>query len=86
MYVILAIWGDLSTLFMITGYRFPIEESNLFKLSQLEKEEVDRLKWIESEKAGYDIGIHRARWIWYTKHRSHWVHHVIQNGGTKDQH
>ncbi len=51
---------------------FPIEQSNLFTEWQLEKAEIMRLKWIESEKAGYDIGWERAYWIWLTRHRAKW--------------
>jgi hypothetical protein len=31
-----------------------------------------RHKWIESEKAGYDIGFERALLDWIVKHRSAW--------------
>jgi len=29
-------------------------------------------KWIESEKAGKDIGFEKALLDWIVKHRSHW--------------
>jgi hypothetical protein len=37
-----------------------------------EREEILRHKWIESEKAGYDIGFERALLDWIVKHRSAW--------------
>jgi hypothetical protein len=38
-----------------------------------ETAEVNRLKWIESEKAGRDIGWARAVWLWTTTHRQAWL-------------
>lgn len=40
---------------------------------KLEREEVEKLKWIESEKAGYDIGYYRAWWLWNMLYRSNWI-------------
>lgn len=37
-----------------------------------EREEILKLKWIESEKAGKDIGFEKALMIWVRKHRSDW--------------
>ena len=34
--------------------------------------EIRKHKWIESEKAGYDIGFERALLDWIVKHRSAW--------------
>lgn len=52
---------------------FPIEQSSMLKTHLLECEQIDKLKWLESEKAGYDVGIYRARWLWLTRHRAAWV-------------
>jgi hypothetical protein len=38
----------------------------------VERQEVLRHKWIESEKAGYDIGFERALLDWTQKYRSAW--------------
>ncbi len=37
-----------------------------------EREEILRHKWLESEKAGYDIGFDRALLGWIVKHRANW--------------
>ena len=37
-----------------------------------EREEILKLKWIESEKAGSDIGIEKALMTWVRKHRNDW--------------
>ena len=36
------------------------------------REEILRHKWIESEKAGCDIGFEQALTDWIIKHRSSW--------------
>ena len=38
-----------------------------------EKQEIDRLKWIESEKQNRDIGYYRAVFLWNEKHRTSWI-------------
>lgn len=40
------------------------------------REELLRYKWIESEKAGYDIGIEKALTDWLLKHRKNWLEHI----------
>ena len=37
-----------------------------------ERDEILRLKWLESEKHGYDIGPEQALMEWITKHRDAW--------------
>jgi hypothetical protein len=37
-----------------------------------EREEILRHKWIESEKAGIDVGFEEALTGWMLKHRSEW--------------
>ena len=49
-----------------------IKNSSLYKEFQAEREEILKHKWIESEKAGYDIGFERALTDWIVKHRSKW--------------
>ena len=59
-----------------SSQRFPDSEllrnSLLFREFTAEREEILRLKWIESEKAGHDIGMERAVTDWVVHHRSDW--------------
>lgn len=48
------------------------ERSSLYKEFLAEREEILRHKWIESEKAGEDIGFERALLDWIRKHRESW--------------
>ena len=49
-----------------------VKNSTLYREFQAEREEIMKHKWIESEKAGYDIGFERALTDWIVKHRSKW--------------
>ncbi len=49
-----------------------VKKSSLYREFQAEREEILRHKWIESEKAGYDIGFERALTDWIIKHRAKW--------------
>jgi hypothetical protein len=49
-----------------------VKESLLYKEFLAEREEILRHKWIESEKAGYDVGFEKALLDWIVKHRSAW--------------
>jgi len=49
-----------------------VKESLLYKEFLAEREEILRHKWIESEKAGYDVGFEKALLDWIVKHRSSW--------------
>ena len=49
-----------------------VQNSTLYREFQAEREEILRLKWLESEKAGYDIGFERALTDWIMKHRAAW--------------
>ena len=42
------------------------------------KNEIMKHKWIESEKAGKDIGFEQALVDWINKHRTGWVIHKIK--------
>ncbi len=46
--------------------------SSLYREFQAEREEILRHKWIESEKAGRDIGFEQALTDWIVKHRLSW--------------
>jgi hypothetical protein len=49
-----------------------LKNSSLYREFQAERDEIMRHKWIESEKAGRDIGFERALTDWIIKHRSKW--------------
>jgi len=49
-----------------------LKSSSLYREFQAEREEILKHKWIESEKAGHDIGFERALTEWIIKHRSNW--------------
>ena len=65
------------------------DSEKLFKNSALyreflsEREEILRHKWIESEKAGYDIGFERALLDWIVNHRSRWRTERLKNKDSK---
>ncbi|MBX3734553.1 MAG: hypothetical protein KF791_18405 [Verrucomicrobiae bacterium] len=56
----------------IRGARALLMNTTLYREFQAEKEEILRHKWIESEKAGYDIGFERALVDWITHYRAGW--------------
>lgn len=49
-----------------------LKNSVLYKEFLAEREEILRHKWIESEKAGRDIGFEKALLDWIVKFRSGW--------------
>ena len=49
-----------------------LKNSSLYREFQAEREEILKHKWIESEKAGHDIGFERALTEWIIKHRASW--------------
>ena len=50
-------------------------DSFLYKEFLAEREEILRHKWLESEKAGQDIGLDKAQLNWIFKFRSSWRAH-----------
>jgi hypothetical protein len=49
-----------------------LKRSSLYREFLAEREEIMRHKWIESEKAGCDIGFEQALTDWIVKHRANW--------------
>ena len=49
-----------------------VKNSVFYKEFVAEREEILKHKWIESEKAGKDIGFEKALLDWMVKHRSNW--------------
>jgi hypothetical protein len=48
-------------------------ESVFYREFLVERDEILRHKWIESEKAGFDIGFEKALLDWVVRHRSSWL-------------
>ena len=55
------------------------QRSSLYHEFLAEREEILRHKWIESEKAGKDIGFERALLDWIRKHREEWRNERASN-------
>lgn len=49
-----------------------IKRSALYREFAAEREEILKHKWLESEKAGRDIGYERALVSWVVHHRAQW--------------
>ena len=49
-----------------------LESSALYKQFLKEREEILKHKWIESEKAGHDVGFEWALLDWNFNHRNSW--------------
>ena len=52
-----------------------LRKSSLYREYMAEREEILRHKWLESEKAGLDVGFEEALTEWMVKHRSQWRKH-----------
>ena len=60
-----------------------VKNSVLYKEFLAEREEILKHKWIESEKAGKDIGFEKALLDWIVKHRSSWRSKRIKEARTE---
>ena len=49
-----------------------LQDCTLYQEYQAERAEILKHKWIESEKAGYDIGFDRALADWNLNYRTGW--------------
>lgn len=49
-----------------------VTQSSLYQEFLAERKEILKHKWLESEKAGYDIGFEQALLDWIRKHRDKW--------------
>ena len=49
-----------------------LQNSSLYQEFLAERQEILKHKWIESEKAGHDIGFDRALMDWIRNHRDTW--------------
>ncbi len=59
-----------------------VKNSTLYKEFLAEREEILKHKWIESEKAGKDVGFEKALLDWIVKHRSNWRDRRIKEART----
>jgi hypothetical protein len=57
-----------------------VKNSALYKEFMAEREEILKHKWIESEKAGADIGFEKALLDWIVRHRSNWRQKRLKEG------
>jgi hypothetical protein len=48
------------------------QKTDLYQAFLAEREEILRYKWIESEKAGHNIGFEKALLAWVVNHRAGW--------------
>jgi hypothetical protein len=60
-----------------------VKNSVLYKEFLAEREEILKHKWIESEKAGADIGFEKALLDWIVKHRSNWREKRLKEARTE---
>ena len=49
-----------------------LRQSSVLKEFKKEKQEINKLKWLESEKSGKDIGYEQALFMWARRHRTPW--------------
>ncbi len=49
-----------------------VRNSSLYQEFLAERQEILKHKWIESEKAGFDVGFERALMDWIRNHREKW--------------
>jgi hypothetical protein len=54
-------------------YVINLEETSFYKEFLAEKEEINKHKWYESERAGHDIGFARALIDWTMRFKSKWL-------------
>ena len=54
---------------------FKKENSSIYQYFLAEREEILKYKWLESEKAGHDIGFEKALLSWIRNYRKNWRKH-----------
>ena len=54
------------------------ERSLYYRHAVDETTEIEKHKWMESEKSGSDIGHDKARWSWICNHKNNWHSHWIK--------
>ena len=67
------IWATLGVLFaLILVSNDPYIKANRISIAAKEHIEILKHKWLESEKAGHDIGMKTARKTWSKYHAKKW--------------
>jgi hypothetical protein len=61
-----------------------VKQTSLYKEFIAEREEILRHKWLESEKAGRDIGFEQALVDWVAKYRTSWRRWRQESGAKTD--
>ena len=49
------------------------KRSSLYREIMAERRQIEEHKWLESEKAGKDIGFEKALFSWVRHHRLNWL-------------
>ena len=62
-----------------------VQHSSLYQEFLAEREEILKHKWLESEKAGFDIGFERALLDWIRNHRDDWRNRLRMQEEAKRQ-
>ena len=69
----ISIWATLGVLFaLILVSNDPYIKANRISIAAKEHIEILKHKWLESEKAGHDIGMKTARKTWSKYHAKKW--------------
>jgi hypothetical protein len=72
--------GDSSPVPALSGGDL-VKDSLLYKEFVAERDEILRHKWLESEKAGHDIGFEKALLDWVLRYRAAWRLQRSSGGG-----
>lgn len=70
----------MSTTLISSGSRSLPNWGNYLDMLDLEKEQIQIVKWIHSEKLGRDVGWDYAVWMWETTERKRWLERTRQAG------
>lgn len=58
---------------------FKVENSEFYRIYIMEQKEIEKHKWVLSERAGREIPWNEARWSWDMLHRKEWLKSVRAN-------
>ena len=75
----------MSTTLAPSGARPIPSWGNYLALLDLEKDQIERVKWVHSERLGRDVGWDYAVWIWETTERKAWLERTRLAGLKQDR-